>query len=202
MARLILGDIDMSLDTIEYIKNYEKFTKTHDNIHKIFEHIQNNVDLINYTDRIYHRKKYVKIYIKQTNKILFYFTTNKKDISKINFIMEDKIQRTINKDDIEIMEKDDKIFYKLNMDYGIFPFYYGYNIKIYFESDIQENTDTIEFYCRNLDIELYVIYNLWSICDVDTKKLLDIQDKKYYEAEDDFSDNQEDNQEEIEEDNN
>ena len=199
MSRLILQDIPLD-------NNYINFILEYDNIHKIFQYIDKEVQLkehINHKSLRY-KKRYIKINVNYDFDNLLYFATNKNDLSRIDFITDEKIIKSINKTNFDKIDESDwknitelnyhknMYYYKLNKKYGVIPFFTDYHIKLYFDSDFDTTNDKIYLYDKRLHFEKFAISNLFSSQDYDCIKLLDLRPPNWIWkfAEDDVSDNE------------
>ena len=66
-------------------------------------------------------------------------------------------------------------YYKFNKNYDVIPFFTDYDIKLYFDSDVDTTNDKIYLYDKKLDIPKYIISYLFSLQDYDCIKLLDLR---------------------------
>jgi len=180
---LILTNM-MNIDMINLIRQY-------DNIYKIFDYIQNNINLekIQNSDIISHKNNCIKIKFDYKLELLLYISTKRDDLNEINFILENHIVKKIY--DIDKIYDGERWIYKINKDIGIFANQFvDFSLKLYFSSDITETDKKDMILCvKYIDNFKYLISELYNKNDVETKNLLYENMLTWHDGIDDDDDN-------------
>lgn len=187
---------DIDANNMEFIENIVKYH----NIYKIIDNIKNN---FNMTEIIGHNEIIINkncIYINFliNYDILFYISTTRNDLIKIDYIQEGKIIYTIkniekvginelNENGIEYVHEN-KNYYKLtHQQQYLFPiFICGIKIKLYFSSEItKEDVQNLYIYIKNIGNIRFIISHLYEIKDYDTLELCKYKNKLWKDCDDD-----------------